>query len=245
VIALAGLRERRPLRIGHRGAATLAPENTLASFRTAVEAGVDLIEFDVIRHDGRLVVAHDPEDVGPDTPSLDDALRFFVEEAPAIGAHLDLKLTACEHEVVQALRRHGLVERSFVSSYYVRTARAIAAQGGEGVRTGFTVPRRILRFSEVGRSAPVTRVGLRLLRWLTPFLVRPLLAATRANDLVAHHSIVTSGCVRAAHARGAAVVAWTVDDPRELQRLAGIGVDAVVTNDPRIFAPETVSTLPA
>ena len=84
-----------------------------------------------------------------------------------------------------------------------------------------------------------------MLRWLTPFLVRPLLAATRANDLVAHHSIVTGGCVRAAHARGAAVVAWTVDDPNELERLARLGVDAVVTNDPRIFATETMSTLPA
>ena len=41
-------RDGRPLRIGHRGAAALAPENTLRSFRAAVEAGVDLIEFDVI-----------------------------------------------------------------------------------------------------------------------------------------------------------------------------------------------------
>lgn len=237
-------RDGRPLRIGHRGAATLAPENTLASFRAAVEAGVDLIEFDVIRHEGTLVVAHDSKDVGPDTPSLDDALRFFVHEAPEIGVHLDLKLTDCEREVVEALRRHGLVERCFVSSYYVRTARAIGAQGGD-VRTGFTVPRRILRFSEDGRSAPVTRVGLRVLRWLTPFLVRPLLGLTRASDLVAHHSIVTMGCVRAAHRRGAAVVAWTVDDAEELDRLTRAGVDAVVTNDPRIFASATVSTLPA
>jgi glycerophosphoryl diester phosphodiesterase len=234
----------RPLRIGHRGAALLAPENTLASFRAALEAGVDLIEFDVIRHGGALVVAHDSEDIGPETPSLDDALRFFVDEAPDVGVHLDLKLTGCERDVVEALRRHGLVERSFVSSYYFRTARAIAAQDSD-VRTGFTVPRRILRFSEDGRSAPVTRVGLRVLRWLTPTLVRPLLAMTRATDLVAHHSLVTSGCVRAAHARGAAVVAWTVDDPKVLERLAKAGVDAVVTNDPRIFASETMSTLPA
>jgi glycerophosphoryl diester phosphodiesterase len=243
VIALAR-RDGRPLRIGHRGAALLAPENTLASFRAAAETGVDLIEFDVIRHGDQLVVAHDIEDVGPETPSLDDALRFFVEEAPEIGVHLDLKLTECERELVEALRRHGLVERSFVSSYYVRTARAIAAHDG-AVRTGFTVPRRILRLSEDGRSAPVTRVGLRVLRWLTPLLVRPLLAMTRATDLVVHHSLVTSGCVRAAHARGAAVVAWTVDDPRVLERLARAGVDAVVTNDPRIFASETMSTLRA
>ena len=52
-------RDGRPLRIGHRGAATLAPENTLRSFRAAVETGVDLVEFDVLAlRSGELVIAH-------------------------------------------------------------------------------------------------------------------------------------------------------------------------------------------
>ena len=38
----------RPLVIGHKGATALAPENTLAGFRAAVTAGVDLVEFDVL-----------------------------------------------------------------------------------------------------------------------------------------------------------------------------------------------------
>jgi glycerophosphoryl diester phosphodiesterase len=41
--------------------------------------------------------------------------------------------------------------------------------------------------------------------------------------------------VRAAHARGVAVVTWTVDDPLLLARVEAAGVDAVVTNDPRLF----------
>lgn len=228
-------RNGRPLRIGHRGAPALAPENTLRSFRAAIEAGVDLVEFDVIEvADGSLVVAHGPGDVGPDTPTLDEALRFFVDEAAGIGLHLDLKLTRREQDVVGAVRRFDLAGRSFVSSYYLGTARAVAAIDG-GVRVGFTIPRRIFRISDQGRGAPLGRLALRTLRRVTPPVVRPLLAVTRAHDVVLHHSLVTSSSVRAAHARGAAVVTWTVDDPDLLARVAEAGVDAVVTNDPLIF----------
>jgi len=230
-------RDGRPLRIGHRGAKALAPENTLGAFRAAIETGIDLVEFDVIAgRDGALLVAHGTEDVGPETPTLDEALRFFVEEAPTIGIHLDLKLTKRERDVIEAVRRHGLATRTFVSSYYFGTARAVAAQDGD-VRTGFTVPRRVFRISDAGRGAPLGRILLRVLRRATPFLVRPLLAVTRASALVLHHSLVTEGSVRAAHRRGAAVVTWTVDHPAQIARVDAAGVDAIVTNDPRLFLP--------
>jgi glycerophosphoryl diester phosphodiesterase len=234
-------RDGRPLRIAHRGASALAPENTLAAFQAALEVGVDLVEFDVIALEtGELVVAHSPGEIVPETPTLDEALRFFVDEAPEVGLHLDLKLTERERDVVEAVRRHGLSERTFVSSYYFGTARSIGALDG-GIRIGFTVPRRIFRISEHGRSAPIARIVLRLLRWLTPSLVGPLFQATRATVLVLHHSLVTSGSVRAAHERGAAVVTWTVDDVSVLERVERAGVDAVVSNDPRIFM-STLST---
>jgi glycerophosphoryl diester phosphodiesterase len=234
-------RDGRPLRIAHRGASTVAPENTIAAFRAALGVGVDLVEFDVVALEtGELVVAHSPREVISETPSLDEALRFFVDEAPGVGLHLDLKLTERERDVVEAVRRHGLSERTFVSSYYFGTARSIGALDG-GIRIGFTVPRRIFRISEHGGSAPIARIALRLLRWLTPLLVGPLLKATRATALVLHHSLVTSGSVRAAHERGAAVVTWTVDDVSVLERVERAGVDAVVSNDPRIFM-STLST---
>ena len=97
------------------------------------------------------------------------------------------------------------------------------------------MPRRIFRLSEEGRGASVTRIGLRLLRWLTPVAVRPLLSATHATALVLHHSLVTTGSVRAGTLGGAAVVTWTVDDPVALARVEAAGVDAIVTNDPRLF----------
>jgi glycerophosphoryl diester phosphodiesterase len=228
-------RDGRPLRVGHRGAPALAPANTLLSFRAAIEVGVDLVEFDVVAlEEGELVVAHSYREIVPDTPTLEEVLGFFVDEAPDMGIHIDLKLTRREHDVMRLVQRFGLAPRTFVSSTYVKTARAIAEADGD-VRTGFTIPRRVLRISDEGRSAPIARAGLRALRAVVPRLVRPLLRLTRAEAIVVHHSIVTVASVRAAHARGVPVVAWTVDEPGELARVDEAGVDAVVSNDPRIF----------
>jgi glycerophosphoryl diester phosphodiesterase len=236
-------RAGRPLRIGHRGAPALAPQNTLPSFRAAIEVGVDLVEFDVVALEGgELVVAHSYGEIVPDTPTLVEVLRFFVDESPEIGVHLDLKLTKREREVIELVRRFGLAERTFVSSTYVNTARAVAGVDAN-VRTGFTIPRRVFRISDQGRTAPLARAALWVLRRITPWLVRPALALTRAEALVLHHSLVSHASVRAAHARGVPVIAWTVDQPRDLVRVEEAGVDAVVSNDPRIFRPDYVSTL--
>ena len=74
---------------------------------------------------------------------------------------------------------------------------------------------------------------------VTPRLVDLLLMRSRANTLVLHHALVSTAAVARAHARGAPVVAWTVDDPQDFRRVDEAGVDAIVTNDPSIF----VSTL--
>jgi len=251
-------RDGRPLRIGHRGAAALAPENTLRSFRAAVDAGVDLIEFDVLDlRSGELVIAHSNDlaevshgaargivrersleslrEVCPEVPTLDEALAFFVDEAGETGLHLDLKARGAEDEVVEALRRFGVQERSFVSSFHFRTVRRLA-RVAPGIRTGITVPRSVLGITERGRGAPIARAALGLLRRVTPLASPLALSMSHATVLVLHHSLVGASAVRRAHTRGAAVVVWTVDDPRELARVADAGVDAVVTNDPRIFA---------
>jgi glycerophosphoryl diester phosphodiesterase len=254
-------RAGRPLRIGHRGAAALAPENTLESFRAAIEVGVDLIEFDVLDlQGGELVIAHsnDLEEVShgaasgtvrdrsfeslreicPEVPTLDEALEFFAYEAVETGLHLDLKVNGIEADVVAALRRFGLQERSLASSFYFSTVRRLV-QMEPRVRAGITVPRSVLGITESGRGAPIARAGLGLLRRVAPLAAPLTLPLSHATVLVLHHSLVGKTAVRRAHHRGASVATWTVDDPQDLARVEEAGVDAVVTNDPRIF----VSTL--
>ena len=50
------------------------------------------------------------------------------------------------------------------------------------------------------------------------------------------HRLVTRASVAKCHAVGLPVLAWTVDEPEDLERVVTAGVDGVITNDPRIFA---------
>ncbi len=254
-------RDGRPLVIGHRGAADLAPENTLESFRAAVAAGVDLVEFDVLQlTTGELVVAHSNDlyevshglaegtvrnrtlaelrEVAPELPTLAEALEYFREEARGVGVHLDMKSRESVDELVAALRRFELCERALVTSFHLGALRRFGRVEGS-VRTGASFPRDRLGISGRRGTDPLVRVALRALRAVTPLLVRLLLARSGANAVVLHHALVTARTIRSAHARGVPVVAWTVDDPRDYDRLERAGVDALVVNNPSIF----VSTL--
>jgi glycerophosphoryl diester phosphodiesterase len=55
---------------------------------------------------------------------------------------------------------------------------------------------------------------------------------------MAHWRLVTRALVRAVHGAGGELYVWTVDDRRRIASLEALGVDGVITNDPRLFAPE-------
>jgi glycerophosphoryl diester phosphodiesterase len=255
-------RDGRPLCIGHRGAPALALENTLRSFRAAIDAGADLVELDVLELDsGELVVAHSADlgeishgaaegvatgrtlqelrEVAPELPALEEALELFAREAPGIGVHLDLKSGAAAESLLRSIRGHGLIERSLVTCFERGALRRLAALEPK-LRTGVSFPRDRLRISDRRGSAPFIRAGLNVARPLSPVVARFLLARSHASALVLHHQLVSARTVRFAHARGVPVVAWTVDDPADLRRLDEAGVDAVVVNNPGLFASTLV-----
>jgi glycerophosphoryl diester phosphodiesterase len=248
----------RVLRIGHRGAATLAPENTLRSFRAAVEHGVDLVEFDVLDlPGGPLVVAHSDRleevshgaadgsvrdrslaelrEVAPELPTHAEALAFFAEEAPAVGVHVDLKLTTRLDELCAALAHHALEPRTVVSSTHVQSLRAVARHG-PSVRLGFTFPEDRLGVSRRPLLQPLVGRGLAAARTVVPRLLPGMVRRAGATTLMLQHRLATRSTVARLRALGVAVVVWTVDEPAELERVVAAGVDGVITNDPRIFA---------
>jgi glycerophosphoryl diester phosphodiesterase len=216
----------RPLVIGHRGAPVLAPENTHASFEAAIEAGADAVELDVVPG---LVVAHSAYEVPRDAISLDDALELLA--AANVGVLVDVKSPEIDQDVVAAVRRHKLVERALVSSPSSRVLRRVATLEPK-LACSISYPNDRYRISRLAWPRAVTAGSAAAARGAMPARVPLLLATAGARTLTLHHALVSRAVVRAAHARGARLLAWTVNDPARMAALAGVGVDGIVTDDP-------------
>jgi glycerophosphoryl diester phosphodiesterase len=226
--------ERDLVRVGHRGAAALAPENSLAAIEAAASQGVDAVEVDVLRgRDGGLVLAHGPE-VPEDAPALDDALALVA--GLGIAVQLDAKLPGIEAAAVDAVRRAGLLERSFVSSYSLPILAAFA-EAEPALPLSLTYPEDRLGISGNRLLRPVVRPALAAMRARLPRRLPNRLAATGARAATLNWSVVTPAAVAACHERGVAVYVWTVNE-RELARsLVAAGADGIISDDPRILAP--------
>ena len=252
---------RRPeglvARVGHRGASALAPENTLQALELAVELGCDMLEFDVLDlADGTLVLAHSNDlrevshgaargrvrsrdleglrRVAPDLPTLDEALAFCAGRLPGIGLQIDLKRLGTEAATVEAVRRHGVLDRSWISTFEAQSLRRLAELEPELPRS-YTLPRDRFGISKRGPLAPVVRAALGSMGASLPRRLPVLLARARAGTATLHHSIASRAAIDSAHEVDAAVYVWTVDDPRLAERLVRDGADGIITNDPRIF----------
>jgi glycerophosphoryl diester phosphodiesterase len=225
-------------RVGHKGADLVAPGNTVASFEAALENGVDMIEFDVLRlRDGRLVLAHDYEDAAGREPlTLEEGLDHFAGEAYAgVELDVDMKLRGYEREVVDGLLERGLADRALISSHYLDSLDECARLAPQ-VRRGLSVPRARRDYTKTPLALPAYAVA-RVMRARLPAKVRPLLRAGRIHAVMAHWLLVSRRLVNTVHAEGGEVYVWTVDDARRIERLRRLGVHAVITNDPRLFGP--------
>jgi glycerophosphoryl diester phosphodiesterase len=225
------------LRVGHKGADLIAPGNMPQSFDAALEAGVDMIEFDVLRTRTRIVLAHDYGDVASRAPlTLDEGLAHLASPRFAgVGFVVDLKLPGYEREVVDALRAYELFDRALISTQF-RESLALIREAEPALRLGWTVP-KIQRdpFRSWATTIPAY-AALQAMRLALPGQAADAIRARSCDALMAHWRLVTPRLLHRVREAGGELYVWTVDELARIRSLQAMGVTGVITNDPRLFA---------
>lgn len=219
----------KPIVMAHRGARAEAPENTLMSFESALHIGADLVELDVRETaDGHLVCFHDPEvsrttdgtglvsELTLDEIRLLDAGQFqkvpLLEEVldfarGRIGVNIDVKVHGAEERILGFVEDRDMVATVMVSTFH--------------------------------------HVMLEIVRELSPDITTALLFTDDIESYISHATkieanainpqsdILTLEAVRSAQEVGLAVYPWTVNERTSLLRVLEMGVNGIITDDPR------------
>lgn len=220
---------------GHRGASTARQENTLAAFLEARAQGADGVELDVRRtRDGALVVHHDA--------ALADGRLLVETDVADLPGHVSLladALDSCAGMLVNIEVKNVEADPDFDPDELVasRVVALLADRNGPFPHQVDDVIVSSFSLASIDRVIELD-VDIRC-----GYLASPrwdqLSALARAADhghaaFHPHHLVVNADLVDAAHDRGLAVHAWTVDEPDRVRWLAAAGVDAVITNVPDI-----------
>ena len=224
-------------RVGHKGADAIVRGNTAESFDAAVEVGVDMIEFDVLRaKEGRLVVAHDHHDARVrKAMDLAEALDLFGDPPlDEVEIDCDLKLPGREAELAGALAGSDLIERAMVSTMEVESLVKLR-QLEPDLRLGWTYPKTRRDWTQYGWAGPALRAGLSAIRRRFPSILEKKGPELGVSAVWAYHPIITPRLVQAARNAGIELIAWTVDDAERIRQLLDMGVDGICSNDPRLF----------
>jgi glycerophosphoryl diester phosphodiesterase len=241
---------------GHRGARARRPENTIPAFKYAIEQGVDVLELDVaVTKDNIAVVSHDPlinaticsgpktgipihtlslaelhaydcgarqnpnfatqvPQPGTRIPTLDEV--FDLSKGTRVWFNVETKIFADKPEltpgpeqftqmILDLIRKHGIEKRVMLQSFDPRTLRVMK-------KLDASIPRAAL--FETNRD------------W--PEVAREFEATIYSPE----YHLVTKQRVAQAHASGLQVVPWTVNKPKEWQKLVDAKVDAIISDDP-------------
>jgi glycerophosphoryl diester phosphodiesterase len=232
------------LKIAHRGAAGTRPELTQPAFTRALEIGVDMIELDVhLTRDRRLVVLHDHElgrtvqgegavrdytlaelcaldagswfaleYAGTCVPSLDEVLELTEGKA---ALNVEIKSSAPDWDetarvLTELLGEKGRLESTIISSFDMGALRAVRERSPQA------------RLGVLWHNADLDPMWL-LAEGLDARSVHPL------------WSLIDAPVVQQAHDRDCKVIAWTVNEPEQIARLAALGVDGIISDYPERF----------
>lgn len=214
----------KPLVIAHRGASSIALENSLAAFRLAAGQGADAVELDVHSTlDGEIVVHHDPSLLG--LPIAQARARDLQAVQLANGEPIPT--------LAQALAVLGtlkvFVEIKVLEPRWDDRLLKVLAEGpnpgGYAIHSfAYHVVRRL------AEQRPGLPVGI--LSEVETRSPSQTLADAKAQTLWQERGTLDERLVKTVHDLGATIIAWTVDDPDDMERLTRWGVDGLCTNHP-------------
>ncbi|HET9250154.1 MAG TPA: glycerophosphodiester phosphodiesterase [Actinomycetota bacterium] len=243
-------RPARPMVVAHRGASVEQPENTIAAFEAAIDAGADAVEFDVrMTADGHAVVLHDP-DVSRTTDGTGIVSEMSLNEVRTLGvttleealvvlsgrAAVDIEIknapdepgyTPDEEPAVEATLS-ALDDVAFASPVIVSSFNARSIAHSRSLRSD--VPTGLLTWFDVDADDALAQATGQGHPWVLPFVTKVLEAGDGFGDRV--------------HEAGALLGVWIADDSETARQLFELGADAVATNDPRAIIPVRDERLP-
>ncbi len=248
----------RPILYAHRGAAAERPENTLPSFRRAMELGADALETDVhMTRDGHLVVSHDS--AGLRMCGAEGAIReHTLAEVQGWDAGWGFRDAAGEHPFRGAGYRMPTLEEVLVEFDGIpinidlkQKTPPIALQAIDLIRRVGAEARVTLASFSLGTLLEVRRHGYRGPTGLAQAEVAALVFAPRlafrALPLTGNAAqlplqvgplrLDTVALVDKCHSLGIRVNYWTINEPDEAERLLDLGADGIMTDDPAAIAP--------
>jgi glycerophosphoryl diester phosphodiesterase len=208
------------LRIGHRGAAGHAPENTILSIEKALAFGVDVVEIDLHRsRDGHLIVMHDARvdrttnGIGYIRDLTLDQLRALRPAVPTL------------EEVLEAVEGKSALMIEMKVRGVADQVSAVSA--GRDVYYASFLHSELLRIRELQPHA-------RTIALIDGIPVTHTAFAAEAN--ATHAGIgfdsLEPDFVRSLHAAGIKIFTWTVDDPRDIAYAESLQVDGIISNYP-------------
>jgi glycerophosphoryl diester phosphodiesterase len=207
---------KRPLLLGHRGASKYAAENTFRAFDLALQHGCDGFEFDVrYTRDQQCVVCHDAVHRRKrisarrmEELDIPSAEKVILDYASRAFLDVELKVAGDARTILESLAKADAASRYVISSFKPDILYSVAS------------------------TAPFVRLGLicenprQLKRW--PKM--PIAA------VMIHFSLASPAVVDEILSAGRQVFVWTVNRVREMERLAALGVDGLISDDTRLLA---------
>jgi glycerophosphoryl diester phosphodiesterase len=257
-----------PVNVAHRGASTLAPENTIEAFRLAVEAGAGGLELDVhMTRDGHIVVIHDATvdrttngSGAVSEMTLDELRRFDAGHnfspdggstrpyrgrgvwVPTLGEVIE-EFPGVTVNIEIKAGTSGIEETVLG---ILRDANALGR--ALVVSTPHAIVKRFRKISSGHISTGASRweigVFYILSRLRLERLVRPAYDALQVPLLHRGILVVTPRFIRAAQARGVRVDVWTINQAEEMRRLLDLGVDVIMTDRPGTLAEVLINRPP-